>query len=109
MEKKKVPEDLTKMVSELSIIEAVKDHISSDLGGEAVILNLQSGVYFGLNQVGAEIWKMVQEPKTVQQVKNMVLEQFEVEPQQCQEDIIALLQELEKNQLVTVKNDQASL
>ncbi|MGH2415258.1 MAG: PqqD family peptide modification chaperone, partial [Microcystaceae cyanobacterium] len=56
-------------ISESSIVVAGVEQISSDLGGEAVILNLKSGVYHGLNQVGAKIWNIIQHPTMVNDIK----------------------------------------
>jgi hypothetical protein len=42
-----------------SIIVVSPDQVSCDLSGEASILNLKSGVCFGLNTVGASIWKLI--------------------------------------------------
>ena len=53
------------MISESSTVVATKDQVSADLSGEAAILNLKSSTYFGLNTVGASIWKLIQEPKKV--------------------------------------------
>jgi hypothetical protein len=39
--------------------------VSCNLAGEAVILNTKSGIYFGLKPVGARIWELVQEPRTI--------------------------------------------
>ena len=43
-------------VSMRSTVVATEDHVSSNLGGEAVILGLSSGVYYGLDVVGSRIW-----------------------------------------------------
>lgn len=50
-------------VLESSVVVAVGEQISSNLGGEAVILNLKTGVYHGLNQVGTQIWNLIQQPQ----------------------------------------------
>jgi len=47
---------LERGVSGYSSVVATKTKVSSDLGGEAVILDLKSGVYYGLNDVGTRIW-----------------------------------------------------
>ena len=44
-----------------AIVKAAKEQVSCDLAGEAVILNLKSGQYFGLNEVGTRIWNLIQE------------------------------------------------
>lgn len=85
-----------------SLIMAAKDQISSDLAGEAVILALRSGKYYGLNEVGASVWKLIQEPKTVNQVREALLEEYEVEPEICDRDLFDLLQELQSVGLIEV-------
>ena len=65
-----------------SIVKVADEQVSCDLAGEAVILHLKSGEYFGLNEVGARIWNLIQEPKRVDAVLESVLEEYEVEPDQ---------------------------
>jgi hypothetical protein len=81
---------------------AVKDHVTCDLAGEAVILQLNDGVYYGLNPVGASIWKLIQTPKTVQQIRDAVVEEYEVTPERCEADLELLLREFQEHKLVTV-------
>ena len=96
---------LNSKISESSIVVAAVDQISSDLGGEAVILNLKSGVYHGLNEVGARIWNFIQQPKVVKDIKHKLLEEYEVEPEVCMRDILALLEELKAVELIKVNNE----
>lgn len=96
------------MVSKCSSVVATKDQVCSDLAGEAVILNLKSGVYYGLNRVGASIWNLLQEPKTVNEIRDAMLAKYEVEPEQCTRDLLALLQELEGEGLIEVRNETAA-
>ena len=78
-------------VSNYSIIRATQDQVSSDLAGEAVILHLNSGVYYGVNEVGARIWNSIQQQKTVNDLQGMLLEEYEVEPEQLRSDTLPLL------------------
>ena len=82
-----------------------QDQVSCELGGEAAILNLKAGVYYGLNEVGARIWKLIQEPKRVSEIRDTILEEYEVEPDQCEVDVIVLLQDLLDNGLIEEKNE----
>ena len=61
-----------------SIVATAKDQVWCELAGEAVILNLKSGVYYGLSPVGARVWSLIQEPKIVSAVLDMLLEEYEV-------------------------------
>ena len=82
---------------------AVKDQVTCDLSDEAVILQLQDGVYYGLNPLGASIWKFIQTPRTLTEVRDAILEEYDVPPERCEADLRALLAELEEQRLVTVE------
>ena len=98
-------EQLEPKILESSVIVASSEQISSDLGSEAVILNIKSGVYHGLNEVGASIWKLIQEPRTIEEIKQRLLEEYNVEPEQCQSDLIALLEDLVAAGLIVINNE----
>ena len=91
------------MVSISSSVVATSEQASSDLEGEAVILNLKSGAYYGLNAVGARIWNLLQEPRTVSEIRDTLLAEYEVEPQQCDRELLALLQQLEAEGLIELR------
>lgn len=90
------------MVSVDSTIVATKEQVSADLAGESVILNLKSGVYYGLDPLGATVWGLIQKPKSLSEVRDAVLEEYEVEPERCERDLLALFQELAQEGLVEV-------
>jgi hypothetical protein len=69
-------------VSISSIVVAVKDQLSCDLAGEAVILNLKSGMYYGLDPVGARIWQLIQVPMAVKHIQDTILDEYDVEASQ---------------------------
>jgi hypothetical protein len=85
-----------------SVVVASKRQVSSDLGGEAAILDLEGGVYYGLDEVGARIWELIQEPKPVSEVRDVLLEEYDVEPERCERDLLALLDRLAEERLIEV-------
>ena len=92
------------MVSGSSTVVAAKDQVSSDLGGEVAILDLKAGVYYGLDAVGARIWSLIQEPRTVNEIRDILLEEYDVEPERCERDLLALLRRLADEGLVEVRS-----
>ncbi|MFB2895109.1 lasso peptide biosynthesis PqqD family chaperone [Aerosakkonemataceae cyanobacterium BLCC-F50] len=96
------------MISSNSVVVTASDQISSDLSGEAVILNLKSGVYYGLNSVGAWIWNLIRKPKTVSEIRATILAEYEVESEQCNRDLLVLLQQLKAEGLIEVSNETAA-
>ena len=83
-----------------SIVRVSKDQISSELAGEAAILNLKSGVYYGLDPVGARIWRLIQSPCKISQVIDGILQEYQVTPAQCETDVLQLVQRLSEEGLI---------
>jgi len=92
-------------ILEGSIVVAAKEQVSADLSGEAVILNIESGMYYSLDKVGAHIWSLIQEPRTVNEIRAAVLREYEVEPDRCERDIVTLLEQLADAGLVEVRDE----
>jgi len=85
------------MVEVYSSVLATKKQISSELVGGAVILDRKSGVYYGLNSVGASIWNLVHQPKTVNETRDSLLTAYFVESSQCEHNLLPLFQALKSN------------
>ena len=107
MNKVKFSEVESSLLSNLVVV-AAKDQISRGLDGEAVILNMKSGVYCGLNEVGARIWQLVQEPTIAKGVLDTLIEEYDVEPDRCEREVLALLQEMSDNGLIEVTDEKDS-
>ncbi len=84
-------------------IEVAKDVVSCDLVDEAAILNLKTGIYYGLDPIGARIWNLIQKPRQLNEILETLLNEYEVEKNRCQEDLIELLEQLAEKELVTIK------
>jgi len=84
---------------------AANDQVSSDLGGEVAILHLEAGMYYGLEEVGARIWNLIQEPRPVEEIRDILVSEYEVEPDRCESDLIVLLTRLADEGLIEVKDE----
>jgi len=102
-----MPKKDLEMISE-SIVVATENQVSTNLEDEAVILHLKDGVYFGINQVGARIWNLLQVPRTVGEIRDVILEEYDVEPQRCEQDLLKLLKELHSKGLINIRDDTAA-
>ena len=91
-------------ISETAVLVAAGDLLASDFGGtEQVILNLQDGVYYGLEDVGARIWQLLRKPTTIRAVLGALVEEYDVDPERCERDLRALLAELASRGLVEIR------
>lgn len=71
-----------------------------ELEDEAVLLNLSSGVYFGLNPVGARIWSLAVAGNSAAEVAAQLVREYAVSPEQAAADVARLLTELQQHDLL---------
>lgn len=75
-------------------LQVSEDALFQEIGGEAVILDLASSSYFGLNAVGARFWQLAAEGAELSAVCDALLGEFEVERETLEQDLRDLLVEL---------------
>lgn len=95
-------------ISVESVVGQAANQISSDLAGEVVILNLQSGVYYGLDAIGARIWNLIQEPLPLKDILAVLLDEYEVEPARCESDLLNMIEQLIAKGLIEIRNETNS-
>ena len=81
-------------------VEIGDDVIWRDLSGEVVILNLATGVYFGLHGAGEQMWHQLIEQPSLEKALESLKEQFDVEPNELRRDLENLVQQLAEKGLV---------
>ena len=77
------------------------DVLFQELQGEAVLLNLKTGVYLGLNQIGTRIWQLLQEDGALSRVMDVMLQEYEVTEEKLSQDLLNLVGQMEKQGLLT--------
>jgi hypothetical protein len=90
-------------LSAQSVVTVTKDQVSCNLGPEAAILNMKDGIYYGLDPVGAEVWKLLQTPRKISDIHEVLLREYDVEPERCHRDLLALLEDLLGAGLIEVR------
>ncbi|MEB3210527.1 MAG: PqqD family peptide modification chaperone [Leptolyngbyaceae bacterium] len=93
------------MISDDSVLVAATEQLSSSVSEEIVILNLKSGAYYGLNATGSRIWDLIQEPKSVRDIRDILLKEYDVDADVCESALYSLLKELSISGLVEVRNE----
>ncbi|WP_263784457.1 PqqD family protein [Salinibacter grassmerensis] len=91
------------MIDESSVIVAAEHQTSAEVDGESVILDLEEGIYYGLNPVGARVWDQVQEPATVEEIVAAITAEYDVDSERCLKDVLSLLRDLKEDDLIEIK------
>lgn len=78
-----------------------KDVVAREVGGETVLLDLSSGTYFGLNEVGNRIWFWIEtDGCTLGEISERLHSEFDVSAKDAQSDVFALAQSLVEHGLL---------
>ena len=72
------------------------------VGEEMVLLHLESGIYFGLDPVGAQVWQLIQTGKSLRKACDAVIEEYDVSREILEQDVLALARDLIDKKLVNV-------
>ncbi len=74
--------------------------IEAEVDGELVGLHIDNGFCYGFNPTATRIWALIETPQSVTQLCETLAEEFEVDPAEARPDVIALLEDLKREQLV---------
>jgi hypothetical protein len=72
-------------------INIAPDVYFQNIGGEAVLLDLKSGKYFGLDEIGSHMWQLLNEYKNLRKVYTTLTDEYEVEPARLETDLLNLV------------------
>ena len=81
------PDSMTELTLETRL-SAPAHVVSRAVDEETVLLNLESGLYFGVDKVGQRIWQLVGDGKTLDRVVDTIVAEYEVEPAQAEGDVL---------------------
>jgi hypothetical protein len=88
-----------------SIVVANTEQLFRLLQEEAVILSLKNSAYYGLDQIGARVWTLLCEPRSIGQLRDTLVIEYEVEAECCARDLLNLLEDMRMEGLIDVRSD----
>ncbi len=74
----------------------------TDLDGEKVMMNLDKGEYFMMNEVGSRIWEIISEPINVKEIISTLRNEYEVDEETCRDTVIEFLGRLDNADLISI-------
>lgn len=76
--------------------------LASNLDDEVVMMNLESDSYYGMNAVGSRIWDLLERPLAVAELCAKLQEEFDVDDETCQRDVLPFIQKTIDEKLVRI-------
>lgn len=75
---------------------SIPEVMSCDIGGERVLLHLDDNTYFTVNATASALWLALAEPKNLSGLVDVIVEEFDVSPEECRADIALLLEQMKQ-------------
>lgn len=88
-----------------SRIKIQEDVLFRELEGEGVMLNVKTGIYFGLDPVGTQIWQLMNQHRRFDKILTAMQAKYEVHEQRLQDDLLRFINSLRQNGLIHVIDD----
>lgn len=90
-------------ITEETKVKQIGDIDATDLDGEKVMMDLEKGCYFMLNDVATRIWDIAKEPKCVSDIVRNLLNEYEVDEQTCLEQVVTFVKQLVDLKLLSIQ------
>ena len=93
------------MISMDSTVVAAEALVYTDLGGDIAMMDMEKGIYYGLNEIGGRVWHLIQSPQKVADLHQAILAEYDVSADVWEQDLLELLQEMAAESLIVVQNE----
>jgi hypothetical protein len=91
-----------KQITLNSNIQRSKDAVYSTIDTETVMISIPKGKYYSMEEVGSRIWQLLKKEIPVYELCRILCEEFDIEKDQCQKDVVDFLNRLAGENLVEV-------
>lgn len=85
------------------IYQRKPDVISSKLEDQLVMMDIDKGKYFSMNPVATRVWELLEEPSSVNELCDKLLNEFEVSKEQCFDEVLELLGKMKELDLLEIQ------
>lgn len=92
----------TRHMSLDTMVSVSQDQLSCTLDDETVLMSVENGQYYYLNKVGSRIWSCLATPQRIADLCAVLLAAYDVEPTQCEHEVLAFLDTLYSHKLIQV-------
>jgi len=88
------------MITLDSVLSQPAEQLATEVDGEVLMMNIESGNYFGLNEVASFIWRQLETPMSARALCAAIAGEFDVPSEQCEADTLAFLDGMVKDGLL---------
>lgn len=90
------------------LIMRKNQYLTSDMDGERVMMSIESGKYYNLGGIGGRVWDMMETPIVIRQIIEHLLQEYEVDREICEQQVIRFLQQMKAEGMVQIVSSDSS-
>jgi hypothetical protein len=94
---------MTEKISLSSTVLRNKDHMAAEVDGELVLMSVEKGNYYGLDAIGADIWRRLEKQAVVSDLCAALGEEYDADADTIRRDVLLLLEKLAAEGLIEIK------
>jgi len=91
------------MISQASILQRSQEVLHSMVDEEAIMMNINTGEYHNINEIGNMIWELLESPISFEMICQAIMETYEVSQEVCEAEVMRFIQELLDKKLVVLQ------
>ena len=92
-----------KKITTETVISRIEEIVASNIDGETVMMSIENGKYYGLDDIGSRIWELIEKRIKVSNLIDTLLERFDVDRETCEKDVLKFLNELNEDRILEVE------
>jgi hypothetical protein len=95
-------------MSKEKIYEKQPGFVAANLGEELALLDMAKGAYLGFNATAAHLWRLLDEPRTLDGLCQAMMLEFDVDAARCRGEVEELLGQLVADGMVKIRDDEVA-
>ncbi len=93
---------MTNDITLTTTVQRNEKMIDASIDGETVMMSIEHGLYYGLDSVASKIWQLIEKPKSVANICYHLQQSYDINEQQCQQEVIGFLKKLNQNDIIAL-------
>lgn len=85
-----------------TLVSRNDEPVAVEVDRTVVMMSVEQGKYFGLEGTGPRIWALLERPRSVQELCEALMAEYQVEPETCLREVTAFLEELRRTRLIQI-------
>lgn len=87
-------------IEENTLLRRNPDMLYSNMDGETVMMSVENGEYYGLDEIGARIWQLLENPESAETLARKLIEEYDVSWETCLSDVLEFLSIMAEKRLI---------